>query len=62
MSGAVGEAQDLANKVVDAAQDLANLAVDLGEEAARDALAAVAIANKLVGEAIEKLSAAVVGK
>lgn len=62
MSGISGEAQGFANDVVDAAQSLANSVVDLGEEAARDALGALVIANKLIGEALERVSNAAVGK
>lgn len=62
MSGATGEAQGLANGVVDAAQAFLNGAYDLGEEAAREALGALITANKLIGEALEKASNAAVGK
>lgn len=62
MTGASGEAQSLANDVVDAAQACVNGVYDLGEEAAGEVVAALLTANKLVGEALEKASAALVGK
>lgn len=60
--GVTGDAQGLANKVVDSAQDLANGVVDLGEEAAAEALGAISTALKLLAETVDTLSAKLVGK
>lgn len=60
--GVSGEAQELANDVLDKAQSLANSAVDLGEEAAADVLSTAAAALKALAGVVDSLSSALIGK
>lgn len=60
--GATGDAQALANQVVDGAQGLANSLVDLGEEGAKTVFTTVTSALDILSSVVKNLEGKVLGE